>query len=40
VPISKLETGQRDLKFTLLRSNRTAADSVLVRDVLLTGGRT
>jgi hypothetical protein len=40
VPISKLETGQRDLRFTLLRANRTAADSVLVRDVLITGGRT
>lgn len=39
VPISKLETGQRDLRFTLLRANRTAADSVLVRNVLLTGGR-
>ena len=39
VPVSKLETGQRDLRFTLLRTNRVAADSVLVRDVLLTGGR-
>jgi hypothetical protein len=39
VAFSKLETGQRDLKFTLLRSNRTVADSVLVRDVLLAGGR-
>jgi hypothetical protein len=39
VAFSKLETGQRDLRFTLLRANRTVADSVLVRDVLLTGGR-
>lgn len=39
VAFSKLETGQRDLRFTLLRTNRTVADSVLVRDVLLTGGR-
>jgi hypothetical protein len=39
VAFSKLETGQRDLRFTLLRSNRTVADSVLVRDVLLAGGR-
>jgi hypothetical protein len=39
VGFSKLETGQRDLRFTLLRTNRTVADSVLVRDVLLAGGR-
>jgi hypothetical protein len=39
VSFSKLETGQRDLRFTLLRTNRTVADSVLVRDVLLAGGR-
>lgn len=39
VAFSKLETGQRDLRFTLLRTNRTVADSVLVRDVLLAGGR-
>jgi hypothetical protein len=39
VAFSKLETGQRDLRFTLLRANRSIADSVLVRDVLLTGGR-
>jgi hypothetical protein len=39
VSISKLETGQRDLRFTLLRANRKIADSVLVRDVLLAGGR-
>ncbi len=39
VAFSKLETGQRDLRFTLLRTNRTVADSVLVADVLLTGGR-
>jgi hypothetical protein len=39
VAISKLETGQRDVRFTLLRANRTVADSVLVQDVLITGGR-
>lgn len=39
VDISKLETGQRDVRFTLLRANRTVADTVLVRDILLTGGR-
>ena len=39
VAFSKLETGKRDLRFTLLRANRTVADSVLVRDVLLVGGR-
>lgn len=39
VAFSKLETGQRDLRFTLLRTNRTVADSVVVRDVLLAGGR-
>jgi hypothetical protein len=39
VAVSKLETGQRDMRFTLLRTNRTVADSVLVRDVLLAGGR-
>ena len=39
VTFSKLETGRRDLRFTLLRANRAVADSVLVRDVLLAGGR-
>ena len=39
VAISKLETGLRDVRLTLLRANRTVADSVLVRDVLITGGR-
>lgn len=39
IAFSKLETGKRDLRFTLLRTNRSVADSVLVRDVLLTGGR-
>ena len=39
VGFSKLETGQRNVRFTLLRTNRTVADTVLVRDVLLAGGR-
>ena len=39
IDVSKLETGRRDVRFTLLRANRTVADSVLVRDVLLVGGR-
>ena len=39
VGFSKLETGQRDVRLTLLRANRTVADSVLVRDVLLAGER-